>query len=170
VTFTDEGLHQAKLPVKHGGIGVLSASDLALPAFLASVFISKTATIIIDATWWNQRRQLQILYGHMTVDQPDINTRFVDRCRSENMESSSIQVIAAEAMLPVAQTPSNRARLIAAAAPSSGASLQVIPMSSVGNLTTHPCALPCLYVWMRHCAHRMTVSVEWLSIQVEHTV
>jgi len=37
VTLTDDG-HQAKLPVKHGGLGVLSASDLALPAFLASVF------------------------------------------------------------------------------------------------------------------------------------
>jgi len=58
VTLPDEGLHQATLPVKHGGIGVLSASDLALPAFLASVFISKTATIIIDATWWHQRCHL----------------------------------------------------------------------------------------------------------------
>jgi len=37
VTLTDDG-HQAKLPVKHGGLGVLSASDLALSAFLASVF------------------------------------------------------------------------------------------------------------------------------------
>jgi len=60
VTLTDEGWHQDKLPVKHGGLGVLSASDLALPAFLASAFISKTATTIIDAPWWHQlRRQLQ---------------------------------------------------------------------------------------------------------------
>jgi len=77
------------LPVKHGGLGVLSASDLALPAFLASVFISKTATIIIDATWWHQRRQLQILYGQMAVDHQDTNTIFVDRCQSKNMMSSS---------------------------------------------------------------------------------
>jgi len=38
VTLTDDGWLQAKLPVKHCGLGVLSASDLALPAFLASVF------------------------------------------------------------------------------------------------------------------------------------
>ena len=36
--LTDDGWRQAKLPVKHGGLGVLSASDIALPAFLASVF------------------------------------------------------------------------------------------------------------------------------------
>jgi len=89
VTLTDKGLHQAKLPVEHGGIGVLSASDLALPAFLASVFISKTSTIIIDATWWHQRRQLQIFHGHMAVDHQDTNISFVDRCQSENMMSSS---------------------------------------------------------------------------------
>jgi len=84
VTLPDEGWHQAKLTIKHGGIGVLIASDLALPAFLASVFISKTATIIIDATY-----KLQILYGHMAVDHQDTNIRFVDRCQSENMMSSS---------------------------------------------------------------------------------
>jgi len=42
-----------------------------------------------------------------------------------------LQLIAAEAVLPAAQTPASRARLIAAAAPSSGAFLQAIPMSSV---------------------------------------
>jgi len=89
VTLTDEGWHQAKLPVKHGGIGVLSASDLAPPAFLASVFIIKTPTISIDATWWHQRRQLQMFYGHMAVDHQDINIRFVDLCQSENMMPSS---------------------------------------------------------------------------------
>jgi len=43
--------------------------------------------------------------------------------------------------------------------------LQLVPV-----LTTHPCALLCLYVWVRHCARRMTVSVEWsewLSIQLQ---
>jgi len=43
-------------------------------------------------------------------------------------------------------------------------------LQSVPFLTTHPCALPCLYVWVRHCTRRITVSVEWMSIQVEHTV
>jgi len=86
--LTDESWHQAKLPVKHG-LGVLSASDLALSAFLASVFISKTANIIIDATWWHQRRQLQISNGQMAVDHQDTNIRFVDRCQSVNMMSSS---------------------------------------------------------------------------------
>jgi len=41
--------------------------------------------------------------------------------------------IAAEAVLSVAQTQASRARLIAAAAPSSGAFLQAIPMSLVGT-------------------------------------
>src|SRR5664279_1418427 len=44
-----------------------------------------------------------------------------------------LQIIAAEAVLSAAQTQASRARLIAAAAPSSGAFLQAIPMSSVGT-------------------------------------
>jgi len=41
-----------------------------------------TRDAFIDATWWHQRRQLKILYGHMAVDHQDTNTRFVDRCQS----------------------------------------------------------------------------------------
>jgi len=91
-TFWDQYHVQGvnKLPVKHGGLGVLSASDLALLMAVLSVFISKT--IIIDATWWHQWRQLQILYGHMAVDHQDTNIRFVDRCQSENMMSKKCEL------------------------------------------------------------------------------
>jgi len=74
--------------------------------------------------------------------------------------SHLLQVIAAEAVLSAAQTPASTARLIAAAAQSFGAfrlpfqCLQLVPV-----LTKHPCALPCLYVCVRHCARRMIVSV-----------
>jgi len=47
--------------------------------------------------------------------------------------SHPLQVIAVEVVLSAAQTQTSLARLIAAAAPSSGAFLQVIPMSSVGT-------------------------------------
>jgi hypothetical protein len=42
-----------------------------------------------------------------------------------------LQTVPADAVLAAAQNPMSRARLIAAAAPSSGAFLQVVPMSSV---------------------------------------
>jgi hypothetical protein len=37
VALTDDAWAQAKLPVKFGGLGVLAASEVALPAFIASV-------------------------------------------------------------------------------------------------------------------------------------
>ena len=37
VTLSDDAWSQSKLPVKLGGLGVLSASDIAVPAFIASV-------------------------------------------------------------------------------------------------------------------------------------
>ena len=36
INFDDTGWLQAKLPVRHGGIGLRSPSDLALPAYLTS--------------------------------------------------------------------------------------------------------------------------------------
>jgi len=92
--LTDDGWHQAKLPVKHGGLSLLSASDLALPAFLASVLRSavlsqKTATIIIDALdGTNDVNYKYYMNIYMAVDHQETNTRFVDRCQSESMESS----------------------------------------------------------------------------------
>jgi len=158
--------HQAKLPVKHGGIGVLSAS--ALPAFLASVLISKTSTIIIDATWWHQRHQLQILglYGHMAVDHQDTNIRFVDRCQSENMMSSSTAYRHWSGIVccPNSGKPSS---------PYCGCStifwsvpIQVIPISSVDTRLDNTSMLIAvsLHLGAPLYTPRITVSLEWLSI------
>jgi hypothetical protein len=50
----------------------------------------------------------------------------------QNQWTRPLQIVAA-AVLSAAPNPISRARLIAAAAPSSGAFLQVVPMSSVGT-------------------------------------
>jgi len=98
----------------------------------------------------------------MAVDPQDINTRIVDRCQSENIESSSSTGYRRWSG-DAAQTPASRARLIAAAAPSSGAFLQAIPMSSVGtrldNTSMRIAVSIHLYVWVRHWARRITVFV-----------
>jgi len=114
--------------------------------------------------------------GHMAVDhQLDTNTRFVDRCQSENMESSSTGYRRWSGVVccPNSSKPSSpycdRSTFFWSVP-------IVIPMSSVNwhpswqhihahcRVSTSGCATA--------CARRITVSVEWLSIQVrvEHTV
>jgi len=82
----------------------------------------------------------------MAVDHQDTNIRYVHHCQSENMMSSSI---AAEAVWYIAQTLASQARLIEAAAPSSGAFLQAIPMSSVGTRLDNKSM--CIAVSLRLC-------------------
>jgi len=59
------------------------------------------------------------------------STLYSSIAANQKIRCHPLQVIAAEAVLSAAQTPASRARLIAAAAPSSATFLQAIPMSSV---------------------------------------
>ena len=136
-SLSDDGWRQAKLPVKHGGLGVSSASDIALPSFLASVVGSAELSIKLLPSSMSQlggtndakyNIYINIWQSISKSPIPDASI-----AASQKMWSRPLQVIAAEAVLSAAQTQASRARLIAAAAPSSGAFLQVIPMSSVGT-------------------------------------
>ena len=107
MSLTDDGWRQAKLPVKHGGLGVLSASDIALPAFLASVFLN-LRNIVVPMT--SNTITMWTLWQSITMSPtPDASI-----AANQEIWSRPLQVIAAEA---------SRARLIAAAALSSGAFL-----------------------------------------------
>lgn len=137
VSLTDDGWRQAKLPVKHGGLGVLSASDIALPAFLASVFGSAELSLqLLPSSLTQLGGTNDVKYNHYVDKWRSITmspTPDASIAANQKVWSRPLQVIAAEAVLSAAQTQASRARLIAAAAPSSGAFLQAIPMSSVGT-------------------------------------
>ena len=95
VSLTDDGRRQAKLPVKHGGLGVLSDSDIALPAYLAFVFGSAELSLqLLPSSLTQFGGTNDVKYNHyvdiiMAVDHHVTNTRCIDCCQSENMESPS---------------------------------------------------------------------------------
>ena len=47
MVLSDEAWDQAKLLVKHGGLGITTASDVALPVFIASVIGSAELSLQI---------------------------------------------------------------------------------------------------------------------------
>ena len=116
---------------------MLSASDVALPAFLASVFGSAELSLkLLPSSLTQLGGTNDVKYHHyITIWQSITKSPIPDAsiAAKQKIWSHPLQVIAAEAVLSAAQTQASRARLIAAAAPSSGAFLQTIPMSSVGT-------------------------------------
>jgi len=162
------GIKLSRHAVKHGGLDVLcirhSTSGFPSIRFWICGIISKTATIIIDATWWHQRRQLQY---YMDIWQSITKTSTSDSSiaadQKESMESSSAGyrrwsgvVCCPNSGKPSSPYCSCMHHLLERSC------RPLIPMSSVGTRldNTCSCALPCLYVWVRHCARRMTVSME----------
>lgn len=137
VSLTDDAWNQAKLPVKLGGLGLLAAADVALPAFIASVIgsaelclqILPAALVHLGATMDHDFQQY-INTWQSTTKLPSLDVSYV---YSQKELSHPLQVIAAEAVLSAAPDQVSRARLLAAAAPSSGAFLHAVPMSSVGT-------------------------------------
>ena len=137
VTLSDDAWSQSKLPVKLGGLGVLSASDIAVPAFIASVIGSADLALKVlpsslagntgsnDADYIRYVSLWQLLTN---LEPPDSSV-----AAYQSQWTKPLQIIAADAVLSAAPNPTSRARLVAAAAPPSGAFLQVVPMSSVGT-------------------------------------
>ena len=129
ISFDDPGWAQAKLPIRAGGIGLRTATDLALPAYLSSRAASrdlvqrilhKTATASQDddqaAEEW-RRRSLAI------PDSPNFQKNWDDaQCKAQ---VSTLRPTLNQHRL---------ACLSAAAEPCSGAWLQAVPASSTGTL------------------------------------
>jgi hypothetical protein len=137
VALTDDAWAQAKLPVKFGGLGVLAASEVALPAFIASVIgtADLTSSLLPPAL-----RCLTGQYDHDVVQYIDqwklITNKMppdVSVANQQKQWSQPLQIMAADIAMAAATNPTSRARLIAAAAPGSGAFLQTVPMASVGT-------------------------------------
>lgn len=137
VALTDDCWDQAKLPVNLGGLGVLAADDIALPAFIASVIGSAALTLQILPTslahiaGTNDQHFIHYVKEWQSITHTESLDMSTDA--EQKRWSHPLQVIAAEAVLSAAPNQASRARLIAAAAPSSGAFLHVIPMSSIGT-------------------------------------
>ena len=132
VDLTDHAWLQATLPVRHGGLGIRTASDLALPAFLSSLHgttdivggllggkfqstVERAMTLDATATWKSKSgKELPISAAQRSWDEP-----IVLRRREALLDSTD-------------NGSTSRTRLLAAAAPKAGAWLHALPVSSLG--------------------------------------
>ena len=137
ISLSDSSWEQASLPISSGGLGVRSATDLALPAFLSSVAgsLDLVRKLIpprlhdsvgdLDPYFTGAREEWLILSG---CPCPDSSFSSIQKAWD-----SPLVNLKKEKVLSAAQSQAGRTRLIAAAAPHSGDFLAAVPCSSVGN-------------------------------------
>ena len=134
IQFGDETWQQSTLPVSLGGLGVRSATDLALPTFLASVtasadFISQLlpsrlrhvtdpAVISAQNAWTS--------LSHVPCPFPPFSS-------AQKSWDWPLLKLKFDNVMSAAQSPVGRARLLAVTSPHSGDFLNAIPCSSVGT-------------------------------------
>ena len=139
-SITNNSLHisdstwtQASLPVKHGGLGIRSAAQLAPSAFLASAAGSSTLVAQIIPTHLKQspivaRDEALSCWsqGHNNPPPPDS----VSHCQRE-WDFPRVKA-SAQALLEEAPDARSRARLLATGRKESGAWLNALPVSTLG--------------------------------------
>ena len=136
VELTDSAWQQATLPVKNGGIGIRLATQVALPAFLSSIASSTDLIIqllpsrlhcsagVNDQLFTAAVEQWKVCAGQNQLPQLIIHQKAWD---------TPLIGVAMERVLSAAPNQVGISRLIAAAAPYSGAFLQALPCSAVGT-------------------------------------
>ena len=139
VDLSDEAWAQASLPVRHGGLGVRSVQDLALPCFIASSIASRPlAGEILRRSNLQPGRDYQTeaidLFTEKYPDQAVPQGELARKQRTWDDLASSHRV---EAMLGSANQV-HRARLLAARTPHSGSWLSVTPVPCLGLHLDNP--------------------------------
>ena len=136
ITLSNDSWMQASLPIRMGGIGVRRMKDVALPAFTSSM--SATQDLV---------RQIN---GHSGDDEPHLLSAALNafrdyQCPDYDSNPSTETPISQRQLDEAAcrrrleallerNNQVHRARLLAAAAPHSGAWLDAIPVESLGPL------------------------------------
>lgn len=132
VQLDDDSWTQASLPLRLGGLGVRRLADVALPAYIASLEASRDLVCTINRRPTGDRlARLDSALETFTGNQcPDLNTEpgLTQRTLDEAASKHRLDNLLARA------NQVDRARLLAAAAPHSGAWLSAIPVESLGLL------------------------------------
>ena len=137
VDLTDDAWAQARLPVRHGGLGIRTAEDLAASAFLASHHATEdlVARILQSCHLDRQpdpREALAVCQGK-TANTPIPS----DPTKQKAWDEAVCAKAAADIMTAANQV--SRARLLAAKAEGSGAWLHALPTPSLGTLMDNEC-------------------------------
>jgi len=141
ISLSDDAWEQATLPTKNGGLGIRRATDIALPAFLSSVVSAHTLITQLVP---------QHLHDVSSTNDPTF-TEAVEQWKTRVDGTSPVQTaqpplstdqktwdaplvkLQEEKVLSAAPNQTEKARLIAAAAPHSGAFLHARPCSALGT-------------------------------------
>ena len=133
VIFDNSGWQQAKLPVRFGGLGLRSCSDISLPAYLSSLASSRS---LIQSVLPNNIEQDCIDRFDSAVDawtQADFSSP-PESAFSIQKEWDNCQCLKLVESLKISLDQHRLACLISAMAPHSGAWLNSLPCSSFGTL------------------------------------
>lgn len=134
VDLHDSSWRQATLPARLGGLGIRKVSDLALPAYLASIKSSRS--LIIDISAYSAESLGRLETGlledwwRVTGVGPPEDTKQ----HHQNTWDNAAATVVANQLLDTCSSDVDRARLRAAAQPHSGAWLNAFPVSSIGML------------------------------------
>ncbi|GAU91574.1 hypothetical protein RvY_03802 [Ramazzottius varieornatus] len=131
IDMDDSAWRQASLPVANGGLGLRCAAELALPAYLASVHATHSlvsqicsetdldAAVVEGITLWRTS---------CNVEPPPGLTRSVQKLWDTPPVESSFRALLEQS------SPTDKARLHAVSTKESGAWLNALPVSTLGNL------------------------------------
>ena len=136
IDLLEENWTQATLPIRLGGIGIRRMQDIALPAFISSM--SATQELVSQITCRSHSDDSTLLASALTTFSPLLRTedaqnfsatsplrqRLLDEAASRKRFDSLLE----------GSNQVHRARLLAAAAPHSGAWLDALPVEKLGLL------------------------------------
>ena len=134
---SDPSWTQSTLPVRHGGLGILSAVQLAPSAFLASAAASSgSAHLILPANLPANMQPPQLIYVDEALaawsqgcqEQPP--TDFIP-CLQKTWDKIRVSSIA-DTLFTDSSNPMHKARFLAASCKESGAWLNALPVTSLG--------------------------------------
>ena len=150
VSFDDIGWIQATLPIRLGGIGLRRASDLALPAYLAS--ISASQSLISEITQPdNIPHALESCFDVGSSTNPSLSEN-PNLQRQWDDNKSSFRSVALRTLFDQHRL----ACLSSATQPNSGAWMNCLPSTAIGTLLDNE-------------SFRIAISQSWASPSVPHT-
>ncbi|KAG7295586.1 hypothetical protein JYU34_021841 [Plutella xylostella] len=131
----DRGWTQATLPVRYGGIGIRKASDVALPAFLSSVYSTRDLFgRIITPSLGDLEvpclTEAKIAWLNAAGPGQDIPTDTT----SQRLWDAPLCAKKEKQLLETATDAADRARLLASSTPQSGYWLNAYPSANLGTL------------------------------------
>ena len=122
---------QASLPVSKGGLGIRRVTDIALPAYLASVHRSRMLTeqIVPEIEYDPLAEEVAAKWSaEVNADMPILEERWIQKRWDERATQQILDGLMGRANM------TDRARLLAVTSSDSGQWLNALPVASVGNL------------------------------------